>query len=110
MWLNQDFVYSVIMLGAVAGIWNSAVQTRWYIKTYKEKRMGMFDYIEHEANCRKCGEHLTGFQSKDGPCDLNTLRPEEVDSFYTNCSKCGERHDFTVSKTIILHSIQLEGD
>ena len=57
--------------------------------------MGMFDDIKFEINCPKCGERVTGFQSKDGPCRLLTLEYWEVDNFYSSCNKCGAWIDFT---------------
>jgi len=51
--------------------------------------MGMFDYIvTPDVKCPGCKEPLSGFQSKDGPCGLDTLSHTEVDNFYTHC-KCG---------------------
>jgi len=49
----------------------------------------MFDNIKYEADCPECGTRvIVGWQSKDGPCDLETLRPEQVRGFYTSCPKC----------------------
>lgn len=59
--------------------------------------MGMFDSIvpsEEHVPCPKCGAHLSGFQSKDGPCELKELKPYEVDNFYTGCSECGTWVEF----------------
>ena len=50
--------------------------------------MGMFDYIKFEAPCPKCGNIMDDFQSKDGPCNLETLEPWQVDHFYASCNKC----------------------
>jgi hypothetical protein len=50
--------------------------------------MGMFDYVDFECDCPSCGEKVTGFQSKDGPRELRTLKPWYVNNFYTSCSKC----------------------
>jgi hypothetical protein len=50
--------------------------------------MGMFDYVRYEAPCWKCGTTLTDFQSKDGNCYMETVRPEEVQTFYSDCPKC----------------------
>jgi hypothetical protein len=51
--------------------------------------MGMFDYVEYEVDCPFCGEELSGFQSKDGECSLATIKPEDVQRFYTSCEHCG---------------------
>lgn len=57
--------------------------------------MGMFDYILYQDKC-SCGEELEGFQSKDGPCTLDTLNPEDVRSFYTSCTKCNKWYNYKV--------------
>lgn len=58
--------------------------------------MGMFDWVEYEANCHKCGDPLTGFQSKSGPCCMKKVKPSEVTGFYASCKKCGVWHNFHV--------------
>ena len=50
--------------------------------------MGMFDWINYEAPCPKCGEILNGWQSKDGACLLEQLEPSDVMNFYQSCPKC----------------------
>ena len=53
--------------------------------------MGMFDWVKYdEGKCPKCGEALSGWQSKDGPCVLAELEPWQVDNFYTSCDNCGQ--------------------
>jgi len=61
--------------------------------------MGMFDYVEYEANCECCGEPLSGFQSKDGDCVLDTIQPSQVDNFYCQCNNCKTWHDFNVNRS-----------
>jgi hypothetical protein len=58
--------------------------------------MGMFDYITGvpEVKCRKCGEPVTHWQSKDGECHLMKLAFWEVQNFYSACSKCKTWHEF----------------
>ncbi len=51
--------------------------------------MGMFDWIDYEGKCPKCGETLDGWQSKDGPCVLDMLEPWQVSGFHQLCEKCG---------------------
>lgn len=51
--------------------------------------MGMFDYVKFSTNCPDCGAVISEFQSKDGLCLLQTLRPEEVREFYSSCDSCG---------------------
>ncbi len=50
--------------------------------------MGMFDYVSFEMDCPKCGSRVGGWQSKDGPCVMDTISPEEVADFYSSCDKC----------------------
>jgi len=61
--------------------------------------MGMFDWINYEAACPKCGEINSGFQSKDGHCTLATLEPWEVENFYSSCKKCKTWIEARVEKT-----------
>ena len=52
--------------------------------------MGMFDYIsDFEIKCPKCGQMVTGFQSKDGECLLRNISYKDVDNFHSFCSNCG---------------------
>ncbi len=51
--------------------------------------MGMFDYVEYEMPCPDCGVLVDNFQSKDGPCVLDTVSPCDVQEFYTTCPGCG---------------------
>ena len=51
--------------------------------------MGMYDWITTpEVKCPQCNEILSGFQSKDGPCLLDTIHYTKVNNFYTGCIKC----------------------
>lgn len=50
--------------------------------------MGMFDNINFEMACPKCGEIVKNFQSKDAGCLLDLLDPDEVCTFYASCRKC----------------------
>ncbi len=65
--------------------------------------MGMFDYVDYECECPKCGAKVKRFQSKDGPCNLKTLQPVDVDSFYSSCDKC---YTWIVFETVITRSLQ----
>ena len=51
--------------------------------------MGMYDNVRLEIKCPNCGSTVSGFQSKDGPCDLRTLKFYEVNNFYSECDHCG---------------------
>ena len=50
--------------------------------------MGMFDYVNCEIECSKCGKMNTNFQSKNSGCLLRLIEPDEVSSFYAYCD-CG---------------------
>jgi len=50
--------------------------------------MGMYDDVEFEMSCPSCGEKVSGFQSKDGPCLLLKVNVSQIRNFYTSCSKC----------------------
>ncbi len=50
--------------------------------------MGLFDYVDYEGPCPKCGATLKGFQSKDGPCEMGTVAFSSVSEFYTHCHNC----------------------
>jgi len=52
--------------------------------------MGMFDYVHYEMSCPGCLAPVTDWQSKDGPCQLETLEPHQVGYFYTHCACCGQ--------------------
>jgi hypothetical protein len=69
--------------------------------------MGMFDYVNYQADCDKCGQPLSDFQSKDGPCELGFLAASDVDYFYTSCSKCRTWHDFKVHRVSIVKGIDV---
>ena len=54
--------------------------------------MGMFDYVEFSTKCKKCGETVTGFQTKDSRCRLDYLKVSDshLEHFYSSCDSCGE--------------------
>lgn len=61
--------------------------------------MGMFDYVEYEAPCVKCGHLLRDFQSKSGECMMLTLKPKDLGKgrFYDFCPKCETWNEYEVS-------------
>lgn len=67
-------------------VWKS---TSIYIYGQTSDTMGMFDYVDFEANCPICGNYLTEWQSKDGPCGMMEIPVTAVDQFYTSCKRCG---------------------
>jgi len=54
----------------------------------------MFDYVDFKCSCPTCGEEVTGFQSKDGVCLLETVKPWQVCKFYSYCKRCGTRIEY----------------
>ena len=50
--------------------------------------MGMYDHIDYECVCPACHGKVKNFQSKDADRQLDLLQPNEVDNFYSDCSKC----------------------
>lgn len=58
--------------------------------------MGMFDYVDTEQLCSKCGFCIDKFQSKDGPCYMETLEPYQVKRFYAICPECKAWNEFKV--------------
>lgn len=50
--------------------------------------MGMFDWVDFEIDCPKCGEKVTGFQTKDTECVLKTVKPSQIRDFYSICDNC----------------------
>jgi hypothetical protein len=57
----------------------------------------MFDdvVLPEPVPCPSCAAPLTRFQSKDGPCELGTLGPQDVNTFYCICPKCSAWVEFT---------------
>lgn len=52
--------------------------------------MGMFNWVEYQCPCPKCGEMIEGFQTKDDDSDerglvLALVQPEDVDNYYSAC-------------------------
>lgn len=50
--------------------------------------MGMYDYVDFECECPKCGKQLKGFQTKDLDCSLEQVKPWETERFYSFCNNC----------------------
>ena len=71
--------------------------------------MGMFDWINYEAPCPRCGKKVTGWQSKNGNCELNTLEPYEVEFFYSMCDSCKTWIDIQVERslTVVVNKVVL---
>ncbi len=50
--------------------------------------MGMYDEINVDIKCPKCGANDVSWQSKNYLCNLDTIDPDKVQEFYTHCDKC----------------------
>ena len=51
--------------------------------------MGMYDRVKAPTlPCKKCGERLSDWQSKDADCECEEVGMGEVDCFYDWCDNC----------------------
>jgi len=50
--------------------------------------MGMFDWVHFEIDCPNCGSPVTGFQSTDFICIMETIEPDALQNFYSSCKEC----------------------
>lgn len=51
--------------------------------------MGMFDWVNFKGvPCPQCGAAMHGFQSKDAHCELDTVEPDGLSTFYAGCRRC----------------------
>ena len=50
--------------------------------------MGMFDWVRFENECPNCYAELKDFQSKDGYCVSEQVKPHKITNFYTSCFNC----------------------
>ena len=50
--------------------------------------MGMFNYVNFEMPCPKCGKTVRGFQTKDGDVSMELVEIEAVITMYSTC-ECG---------------------
>lgn len=60
--------------------------------------MGMFDNINYEMDCPRCNHKVDNFQSKDGPCLMESLEFWEVNDFYSHCRNCGNWIEFIIER------------
>ena len=58
--------------------------------------MGMFDYVDYEADCEECGAPLGDLQTKDTSCMLSTVTPDRCSYFYGICDSCSAGNEFRV--------------
>ena len=50
--------------------------------------MSVFDWVKFKTKCPNCKKLVTGFQSKDGYCLLESIDFRKVNNFYTSCDNC----------------------
>lgn len=74
--------------------------------------MGMFDYVNYEAPCRKCGHILTvdNFQTKDHHQLLAVVKPKKIKNFYTSCPQCRTWNEYTVKIQIKIEQVKPPAD
>ena len=48
----------------------------------------MYDYVNFQMPCPRCGCVLLAFQTKDAHCVMDTIDPDGIGQFYTSC-RCG---------------------
>jgi endogenous inhibitor of DNA gyrase (YacG/DUF329 family) len=59
--------------------------------------MGVYDYVDYPPQaCPRCGTMVSGWQSKDASCMLETVPVSQVRHFYANCPECGRWMEFEV--------------
>ena len=60
--------------------------------------MGMFDTVKYKANCWKCKEPMTDFQTKDAGMNLSIVNPKQIGTgrFYGTCYKCHAWNEYDV--------------
>lgn len=59
--------------------------------------MGLYNYVNYPAKCRKCGKEINDWQTKDDKIHDLALIPvpvEDVDEFHDSCFCCGAWNEF----------------
>ena len=54
--------------------------------------MGMYDNVNYEMNCPRCGSKIDDFQTKNLGCNLIQIEIQDLPGkaeFYSQCKKCG---------------------
>lgn len=69
--------------------------------------MGMFDYVDFKMKCPGCGKDVGPFQSKDGECYLETIKPVDVNNFYESCKNCDGWIEFNRVKPRDLNDFEM---
>jgi len=50
--------------------------------------MGMYNWVNFEIECPKCGNKVDGFQSKPWNGEFEWVNPWDVEEFHTQCDNC----------------------
>lgn len=53
------------------------------------EKLGIFDYVDFEMVCPRCGNKITEFHTKDGDPYMNKVGFHTLLYFYGSCEKCG---------------------
>jgi len=76
--------------------------------------MGLFDHVNFETECPVCSHKVTGFQTKDSICCLETVEPWTVRNFYSSCPNCDTWIEYTFNhehienvKCLLDHAVSL---
>ena len=69
----------------------------------------MYDYVDFEAPCTRCGTPVRGWQTKDGECFMATLRPSDVHNFYSSCPSCEAWQEAYVTPPEGVYQITING-
>lgn len=57
--------------------------------------MGMFDWVNVQIKCPKCGNTVKDFQTKDSSCGLEIIDPTYITNFYSPCRHCNNWIEFS---------------
>jgi hypothetical protein len=55
----------------------------------------MFDYVDYECECPKCGSLVFDWQTKDLDCTLSKVAVDDISNLYTSCYNCSTWLEFT---------------
>ena len=70
--------------------------------------MGMYDTVNAPAiPCKGCGTEISGWQTKDTNCDLETVQIQKVTRFYSSCRKCHMWHEYRLRPAKTLEDFEL---
>ena len=70
--------------------------------------MGMYDLVDWEQDCPRCGAKIRHFQTKEKAQQMETYKPHEVDNFYSYCGYCGLWVNYTVHQWLANTRLDME--